>query len=103
MTELPCKECGGQCCTFPAFSPQEFKKIKKKYGFPEGVAKKKIKGLIVLYGKGGYCPYLIDNECSVYDLRPLACRAYGVVKEMPCKYLYPEAAQKEFKAMWRDK
>ena len=31
------------------------------------------------------CPLLTqDGKCSVYDNRPLVCRLWGVVKDMPC-------------------
>lgn len=32
------------------------------------------------------CPLLIFNECSVYELRPLICRMYGVVESMRCQH-----------------
>jgi Fe-S-cluster containining protein len=33
------------------------------------------------------CVYLTDqNRCSVYDVRPLICRVWGVVKRMSCMH-----------------
>jgi len=32
--------------------------------------------------KGGSCPFLIDNKCSVYAYRPVVCRVHGLA------YLY---------------
>lgn len=32
------------------------------------------------------CGYLVDGRCSVYDARPLICRLWGVVPEMPCPW-----------------
>lgn len=33
--------------------------------------------------KGDYtnqpCPFLKDNECSIYEFRPMACRAFGTI------------------------
>ena len=28
--------------------------------------------------KGGACPFLINKECSIYDYRPIICRAHGL-------------------------
>ena len=28
--------------------------------------------------KGGKCPFLVNNECSVYTYRPIICRVYGI-------------------------
>ena len=28
--------------------------------------------------KGGACPFLINNECSVYNYRPIVCRVHGL-------------------------
>lgn len=32
------------------------------------------------------CPLLKDGECSVYAVRPLICRLWGVVREMRCPH-----------------
>lgn len=33
------------------------------------------------------CPALgDDNRCTVYDVRPLICRLYGAVENMPCAH-----------------
>jgi hypothetical protein len=32
------------------------------------------------------CPLLEEKRCSVYDLRPLICRLWGIVPEMPCPW-----------------
>jgi len=31
------------------------------------------------------CPYLKNNRCSIYPVRPLVCRLQGVVKDLQCK------------------
>ena len=28
--------------------------------------------------KGGACPFLIDNKCSIYPYRPIICRVHGL-------------------------
>ena len=32
------------------------------------------------------CPLLKQGRCSVYDVRPMICRLWGVVPEMPCEW-----------------
>jgi hypothetical protein len=32
------------------------------------------------------CPLLVDNRCSMYDNRPLICRLWGIIREMPCPF-----------------
>jgi Fe-S-cluster containining protein len=35
--------------------------------------------------KGGTCPYLIQDGCSIYPVRPLICRLYGTSPNYKCK------------------
>lgn len=32
------------------------------------------------------CPLLVDNRCSIYDIRPLICRLYGAVENLKCSF-----------------
>lgn len=32
------------------------------------------------------CPYLTDNKCIIYPVRPLVCRLQGVISDLPCPY-----------------
>lgn len=32
------------------------------------------------------CPALVDGRCSAYEVRPLVCRLWGLVEEMPCPF-----------------
>ncbi len=83
--ELPCEECGGQCCNGPSLTREEFNLLKSKYGIP---AKADIFDTGVDYVVfNGVCPYLIKGRCSVYEDRPKICRDYGIIPTMPCKYL----------------
>jgi len=33
------------------------------------------------------CPYLIDNKCLIYPVRPIVCRLQGNIIELECKTL----------------
>jgi hypothetical protein len=36
---------------------------------------------------GGYCSMLTDDKrCSVYEIRPMVCRLWGLVEQMPCRF-----------------
>lgn len=43
-----------------------------------------IKKALIKHKKGDPCPFLINKACSIYPMRPLACRQFNVFGE-PCK------------------
>jgi uncharacterized protein len=78
-TDVTCGNCTA-CCTSSYFihiKPEEtqtLKRINKKIlfaapGLPKG-------NMLLGYDKDGRCPMLIDNNCSIYEDRPLTCRNY---------------------------
>src|SRR4030042_6858002 len=32
------------------------------------------------------CPYLRDDRCRIYPVRPIVCRLQGNIPELPCTY-----------------
>jgi Fe-S-cluster containining protein len=32
------------------------------------------------------CPYLKNDRCSIYPVRPIVCRLQGNIPELPCKF-----------------
>jgi Fe-S-cluster containining protein len=76
---------------------REFKTIRKRYGIPKDskvIPTEKIlnvvykqNNLVMIIREDGYCGYLINGRCSIYDNRPSVCRKYGEVPELPCQYL----------------
>lgn len=44
----------------------------------------KIKSSLISHRKGEPCPFLIDDVCSIYPMRPLACRQFNVFGK-PCQ------------------
>lgn len=32
------------------------------------------------------CPYLQDDRCSIYPVRPIVCRLQGNIPELPCRF-----------------
>jgi len=43
----------------------------------------KIKRSLISHKRGEGCPFLIDSVCSIYPVRPLACRQFNVFGK-PC-------------------
>lgn len=87
--KLPCDKCKAQCCTYAPMTKREFKNIRKKYGLPKNHKKFSLKNDagIFLQNENDMCAFLVENQCSVYDLRPKVCREYGVNKNLPCVFL----------------
>lgn len=43
------------------------------------------------------CPYLLDERCSIYPVRPLVCRLQGFHPDLPCK---KNSASLNFFPLW---
>lgn len=84
IPEMPqCSSCG-RCCGHVGCSPGEAAKI-GRYLTEHGVVWKE-RGLLL-------CGFLgRRNRCTIYPVRPLTCRLYGVIREMTCPF-FPEAAR----------
>lgn len=105
---LPCGECKGQCCTYPVFSSAEMQIVRITHGVPREanvtpiqheqsydpkVKKGDVAFMVAL--PNGFCPYLKEGKCSIYNVRPKVCKDYGTVPDLPCQYLYPKLAEEK--------
>lgn len=68
----------GDCCGPAPATEAEFNRVVAY------VTKHKI----VPKDQGITCPLYLDGKCSVYDVRPLACRAFGHIEGMDCSRGY---------------
>lgn len=101
--ELPCKECGGRCCTPPAMNKGDAERIMK---YTEINVEELMPNFWMLVGSwqekniSPMCPAYdaVEKLCTIYKFRPTVCRKYAVDKKMPCCYLYPEKAEQFTKA-----
>ncbi|MBE7704741.1 MAG: YkgJ family cysteine cluster protein [Cyanobacteria bacterium SIG29] len=82
-----CKEGCAHCCKqgdFP-LSELEYKYLMLGYEKLNEETKSIIQENIKNTKKGNtdsyICPFLINNKCSVYNNRPIVCRAFGVLTE----------------------
>jgi Fe-S-cluster containining protein len=78
-SELPGIDCQRKCqefCGVIEMTREEWERIIKHLGYaPRGNPRTLV------------CPMLTaDGRCSVYQLRPLICRLWGVVEGMKCPY-----------------
>lgn len=72
----PCKASCSACCTMPVdISKSEAYVISKNYGIDPVNFKQERHLDLTKYEKGN-CPFLLDNKCQIYPLRPLVCRIY---------------------------
>jgi Fe-S-cluster containining protein len=89
------KKCGAKCCKAPSrmrISPEEAGLLGRLLG-PEKAKNtparyNKELGMYEIYFEdtGGACPFLnrFTNLCTIYEVRPLACRKYPTVWEPTC-------------------
>lgn len=76
--ELPVSiECKGLCqgCCGPiAMSPAEFRRLSEASGKEPTI------------DDHGTCSLLVDGKCSAYEIRPMICRLWGMVRKMQCPF-----------------
>ena len=110
---MPCKKSCGKCCKIPVEITDLEKNIIKHYLEENNKTKyynyfnsnnsKISNGLIGEEYLGMECPFLLDNECSIYSVRPYRCRRYIIFSEnnslcdydsnekvIGCKHIYSE-------------
>jgi Fe-S-cluster containining protein len=78
---FPCKQCHKCCGPIIWFEPEEL--FIRDY-----LEKNKIKRIV--WTKEEFeknhmiCPYIIDNKCIIYPVRPIVCRLQGNISELRC-------------------
>jgi hypothetical protein len=88
---IPSPECKGLCadtCTTVPVFPFELLQLEAVTGrkLPTMPAGDAIGGLLLGNEIGKPCPMLVLGRCSVYEHRPLICRAYGSVEGLQCPH-----------------
>jgi uncharacterized protein len=77
--EVPCDECSA-CCRTAHFIHVRSEEKRARARIPRGLlvpAPGLPPGNFVLgYNESGRCPMLVDERCSIYEDRPIACRTY---------------------------
>lgn len=94
--KLPCKECGGRCCTYAPIELSVWERVKHKAG-ADAIVEKLFEGTrreAVFCSKPNtdcVCYFLTEGRCTIYAYRPMACRAVG--SKIPCAYVNPVAVK----------
>jgi len=91
VPDAECDRCGG-CCGPIGYTVLEEKNI-EKYLEENSITVRpcivgRTKGFVYAFNKKRRCPFLKDNECIIYPVRPIVCRLFGVIRggrELPCK------------------
>lgn len=47
----------------------------------KGSIREDVKSQLIIHSKTSSCPFLVKEECSIYPVRPLACRAFHIFGE----------------------
>lgn len=79
--QIECRECANCCKVFrPLLKVEDIERLARRLRIPRGDF---ITQYLVQYehGQGSFfkltpCPFLVDNECTVYSDRPDVCRSY---------------------------
>ena len=76
-----CAACGGICCKLGGVvaTRNEIDAIIER-GYPSHFIEIADGVYGTEWGDDGVCPYFIDNECSIHEVRPLGCRLFPVVQ-----------------------
>lgn len=83
IPEFECKHCHRCCGPIIWFKPEEI--------FIRGYIKNHDVEYIVwsteqFKNNDMCCPYLKNDRCIIYPVRPIVCRLQGNVSDMPCEY-----------------
>ncbi len=73
--DVPCGECRG-CCRSSLFIPVHAEETESLRHIPRALLLPAAGHWLMGHDKQGQCPMLVDNECSIYEHRPQACRDY---------------------------
>jgi len=103
-----CREGCHECCVLPPFK-KDFLINHQHLVKGKGITVIEDEGHCFVMSENYVCPFLQDERCLVYDVRPRACRQYGQVRSMPCIYISKsgrvrtENEQKRIKDEWEEK
>lgn len=92
LPHIKCKQLCQDCCGPIAMTEAEWRRIVDRVGCVTPVQRMMLKlesrqsiGRAVITDCET-CPLLRDGQCSIYDIRPLICRIWGLVKDMRCPH-----------------
>lgn len=76
-----CIRCGAHCCKYGGAIATELEvQAVVESGYANHFEMVADNVFITRWGDKGVCPYLVESECSIYEVRPLRCRVYPVIQ-----------------------
>jgi Fe-S-cluster containining protein len=84
---VPTVKCKGLCsesCGPIMMSPEEHRRVEE--AGVDIMPPDELLQLALLHDFLPVCPALVNNRCSVYEVRPLICRLWGAAESLPCPY-----------------
>jgi hypothetical protein len=84
ITDFNCKHCHDCCGPIIWYEPEDIliRDYMKKHNI------KRISWTIEDFKKNNMkCPYIHDDRCIIYPVRPMVCRLQGNISELKCKFL----------------
>ena len=94
---IHCKIGCSDCCKAGDYpmSQLEFDYIMRGYIDLDEQKKQIVKTNIEHSEKGGMCPFLVNEECSIYPYRPIVCRVHGLAYKTKNIVKIPYCANKD--------
>jgi Fe-S-cluster containining protein len=86
-TKIACHKGCYNCCINQTVPITQIELMGISWYVSEGISdlnvKEKLRRQILQYEHNQSCPFLLDGECAIYPLRPIACREFHVLRN-PC-------------------
>jgi Fe-S-cluster containining protein len=81
------EDCKADCCGIIPVSRQIYRKHKKKIPDFNINTIRYLKNDVLIITRTGFCAFLVEGKCSIYNSRPLVCKLYGIEPKLPCPYV----------------
>jgi len=83
--KIVCQKGCSICCINQAVPITEIELVGISWYVPEGIGdlnvKEKLRSQMRGYKNNRACPFLLNGECAIYPLRPIACREFHVLRK----------------------
>lgn len=81
IPDFPCKQCAHCCNHIIWFKPENeiIREYIKNFNLQKTIE------INIQQDDKEKCPFLKNNKCLVYPVRPIVCRFQGNISELPCK------------------
>ena len=96
VSDVPCGACTA-CCRASQFVHVEPDEVETLARIPHALLfpapNAPLGHRVMGFDERGHCPMFVDNRCSIYEVRPRACRSYDC-RVFSATAVFPEEAEK---------